>query len=239
MPAPIHWHGQGGQDVLAWHTLGDKHGGYFVDLAANDPFQLSNTATLERSFGWKGLCIETLPKKVKALREKRSCQVVDAVVGTGAPVLFRQFSTNASTMPHFRWIHGLSHAIKEPLRAGLTVNHTCITDRRCYTSEQLTRVGVRVDEVYTPTVPLATLLRQHAAPRVIDYLSLDVEGAEDDVLLQFPFDEYLFRVMSIERPSDMLKKVLTERGYSRLAEPLKASAWGEEMWRATSSKILI
>ena len=86
---------------------------------------------------------------------------------------------------------------------------------------------------------LATLLRQHAAPRVIDYLSLDVEGAEDDVLLQFPFDDYLFRVMSIERPSDMLKKVLTERGYSRLAEPLKASAWGEEMWRATASKILI
>ena len=123
--------------MLAWHTLGDKHGGYFVDLAANDPY-LSNTATLERSFGWKGLCIETLPKKVKALREKRSCQVVDAAVGTGAPVLFRQFSTNASTNPHFRWIHGLSHAVREPLRAGLTVNHVH-SDRRCYTSDQLTR----------------------------------------------------------------------------------------------------
>ena len=239
MAAPIHWHGQGGQDEIAWRTLGKKQGGYFVDLAANDPFQFSNTATLERTFGWKGLCIETLPKKVKALREKRSCQVVDAVVGTGAPVLFRQFSTNASTAGHLRWIHGLSHTVKGPPLPGLTINHTCATGRSCYTTNQLRNVGVRVDEVYTPTVSLANLLQKHTAPRVIDYLSLDVEGAEDDVLLQFPFDKYLFRVMSIERPSNKLKRVLRAHGYSKLAGPLKASAWGEEMWLATTAKVLI
>ena len=38
--------------------LGGLRGGYFVDLAANDPVRLSNSKTLEAEFGWSGLCIE-------------------------------------------------------------------------------------------------------------------------------------------------------------------------------------
>jgi hypothetical protein len=34
--------------------------------------------------------------------------------------------------------------------------------------------------------------------------SLDVEGAEFDVIQSFPFEEYSIDVMSIERPSEAL-----------------------------------
>lgn len=35
-----------------------QKGGFFLDLAANEPVVLSNTRTLERDFGFKGICIE-------------------------------------------------------------------------------------------------------------------------------------------------------------------------------------
>ena len=46
------------------------------------------------------------------------------------------------------------------------------------------------------------------APKVIDYLSLDVEGAELEVLKNFPFKKYKFLSMKIERPSKELNKIL-------------------------------
>ena len=50
--------------------------GFFVDLAANHPEELSNTVWLERALGWRGICIEAAEQYVALLREKRSCTVV-------------------------------------------------------------------------------------------------------------------------------------------------------------------
>merc|ERR1712032_292384 len=45
------WHGQVLQDCFAQILLQGKRGGYFLDLASNDPIRQSNTVVLERSFG--------------------------------------------------------------------------------------------------------------------------------------------------------------------------------------------
>lgn len=63
------------------------------------------------------------------------------------------------------------------------------------------------------SAPLAQILKENDAPKVIDYLSLDVEGFEEKVLHDFPFDQFRFRVMSIERPSDRLHEKLLATGY--------------------------
>ncbi len=52
------WHAQVGQDRTVVQLLKGKRGGFFIDLAANEPIILSNSRTLERDFGWDGLCIE-------------------------------------------------------------------------------------------------------------------------------------------------------------------------------------
>ena len=41
-------------------------------------------------------------------------------------------------------------------------------------------------------------------PKLIDYMSLDVEGAEYEILKNFPFDKFKFKSMSIERPNKNL-----------------------------------
>lgn len=52
------WFAQVHQDEAILDLLGNK--GYFVDLAANDAMEFSNTLALERA-GWDGLCIEPNP----------------------------------------------------------------------------------------------------------------------------------------------------------------------------------
>ena len=53
---------------------------YFIDLAANHPVQFSNSFTLEKHYGWRGLCIEPNPSYWYDLAF-RKCQVVGSLVG--------------------------------------------------------------------------------------------------------------------------------------------------------------
>jgi hypothetical protein len=73
------WMSQVGQDKIVFKLLGQKKGGYFIDLAANNPMWLSNLHSLETHHDWKGLCIEGNPCLLDGL-SFRKCHVVGAVV---------------------------------------------------------------------------------------------------------------------------------------------------------------
>ena len=55
------------------------------------------------------------------------------------------------------------------------------------------------------TVPLLEILERFDAPETIDYLSLDIEGAEYFVMENFPLDRYTFKVMTVERPEPTVR----------------------------------
>lgn len=81
------------------------------------------------------------------------------------------------------------------------------------------------------TVSLAKVLQDNQAPKVMDYLSLDVEGYEEQVLYNFPFDEFAFRVMSIERPSTKLHTKLLSVGYELFCEIKPGGNWLDNVYR--------
>lgn len=62
---------------------------------------------------------------------------------------------------------------------------------------------------------LTSILDEIKAPRIIDYLALDVEGFELTVLENIDFDKYQFRVMTVERraTADRVIAFLKDRGY--------------------------
>lgn len=74
---------QCGQDRLVTGLLKGRRKGFFVDLAANDATELSNTFPLERDFDWRGLCFEPNPRYWPRLA-LRKCTLVAAVVGNQA-----------------------------------------------------------------------------------------------------------------------------------------------------------
>ena len=165
-----------GQDLIVSYLLGCIRGGYFVDLAANDAIVHSNTAGLEATFGWQGLCVEPNPTYWAGFGQRR-CKLVGAVVTK---------EDNEMVQFVFDGVKGTMHA-------------------RNGQHEQL------------PSLSMRTLLLSVGAPRTIDYMSLDVEGAETAVMQGFPFDAgFTIRVLSVERPDVALEQLLVENGMTRV-----------------------
>ncbi len=57
---------------------------------------------------------------------------------------------------------------------------------------------------------MARLLDDFGAPAVIDYLSLDIEGAEWYAFSTFPWHRYVFLTITVERPATELRNKLME-----------------------------
>mmetsp|Transcript_46882 Transcript_46882/g.92279 ORF Transcript_46882/g.92279 Transcript_46882/m.92279 type:complete len:317 (-) Transcript_46882:65-1015(-) len=57
-----------------------KGSGFYVDVAAALPKDLSNTYFFDKCLGWRGICIEAHPGRAKRLKRDRGCVVVDTCV---------------------------------------------------------------------------------------------------------------------------------------------------------------
>jgi hypothetical protein len=189
------WFSQAKQDQAVWALLRQKTNGYFIDLAANDAFNLSNTVSLEVNAQWRGLCIEPNPMYWYNLTYYRTCDVVAAVVG----------KTRMEPM-YFRYD---------------AEEHGGIAGDRFDNNRRWQR-----NSLLQYTVPLVDILQYYRVPRVIDYLSLDVEGAEKFILEAFPFDQYNISILTVERPRFLLG-LLESHGYRNLK---KLTKWGETLW---------
>tara|TARA_Y100000741_G_scaffold329222_1_gene282986 strand:- start:148 stop:1626 length:1479 start_codon:yes stop_codon:yes gene_type:complete len=181
--------GQKGQDEWIIDTIFNyKTHGYFVDLAATDGIAINNTLLLERELNWDGICIEPNPKYYDKLKKNRNCNVTDFVVDKANNIEIKFRIDNGE----LGGIVDIDTDNNEKFRSNELKNATILKLK---------------------TKTLEYVLDKFNAPKVIDYLSLDVEGAEERILTNFPFNRYTFLAMTIERPTPELEKVLFDNGY--------------------------
>jgi hypothetical protein len=138
--------------------------------------------------GWKGICIDANPRNF----ETRNCIVENAVLGSedGKEVTF----VHSEEDPN---LSGVLENLKKHEEKVLSSEHT-----------KETRV----------TQLLGDILDKHGAPQFIEYLNLDVEGAEYDVLSTFPFDKYTFGCLTVEHNFEepkrtQIRTLLENNGY--------------------------
>lgn len=77
------------------------------------------------------------------------------------------------------------------------------------------------------TVSVEKILTDFQAPSVIDYMSLDIEGAEAWAFQTFPWDKFTFLVLTIERPKPDLVNILVKSGYIYLCNH---GDFGDQLW---------
>ena len=167
-----------------------KKNGYFVDLAATDGFHENNTFFLEKRLAWKGICIEPNKNFYNTLKKTRKAKC------------FCKIITSKKTDVEYIINGGVGGIIGDNYDNNKKKRANLINKER-----KKNKIETR------KSISFYEILKQAKAPKIIDYLSLDVEGAEYEVFKNFPFRKYKFMSMTIERPPKKLNKLLFKNGY--------------------------
>ncbi len=203
-PLAAQSHSQLFQELWALWMSGGKRDGYFVEFGASSGVKLSNTWFLETAMGWNGILAEPHPVQVERVRATRNCHVSDLCV----------WSRSDETMT-FRMV------AKGDLSRLADVNpedgHEA-TSRATYKETQVR------------TISLNDLLVAYDAPREIDYLSVDTEGSELQILQAFDFDRWRVKCVTVEHnfmPVEAeLDALFLANGYRRMwPEISRFDAW--------------
>jgi len=183
------------QDVFALYSLNWKKNGYFLDFGATNGVNLSNTYLLEKDFGWTGILAE--PAKVwhEDLKANRSAAIdFDCVWSKSGEVVNFTVAPEAEYSTISSFTKGDGHASARNHGVTYPVN----------------------------TISLNDLLTRHNAPSKIDYLSIDTEGSELEILGAFDFNKYAISVITCEHNfSSHRSKIfdlLSSKGFIRVFE---------------------
>lgn len=196
-----------GQDLWVLEETNNKRGGFFVDIGATDGITINNTYLLEKDFGWKGVLAEP--------NEVYHCDLESNRDGDEAHIYYGAVYTESDK----------------------TVRFICPK-----ASDLATIVGYGEDDehaenrklgeiIETETMSLFDLLEWANAPENVDYLSIDTEGSEYDILKAF-FDnpkstKYSINLITVEHNyTEARKKILellNENGY----ELVKSVKWDD------------
>jgi len=162
----------------------DFDDGYFVELGANDGVTQSNTLYFERYRNWRGVLVEPTPHNYllcRANRSPRSRVFCNACVSFEYRERFVEIVySNLMSAPL-----GLESDVADPRAHAATGRKFLDPSHDNFTFGALAR-------------PLDALLVEAGAPGRIDLLSLDVEGAELEVLKGIDHRAHRFRYMCIE-----------------------------------------
>jgi FkbM family methyltransferase len=180
------------QDIFVLSETGFKRGGYFVEFGGTDGLWFSNSHLLEKKFGWDGIISE--PAKIwhEALVNNRDCHIdFDCVWSkTGETLEFNEVSAaELSTIDSFSG------------------------------SDEHAEARITGHKYNVNTISLVDLLKKYDAPKEIDYLSIDTEGSEYEILSAFDFDAYKIKVITCEHNytpmREKINALLVSKGYTQ------------------------
>lgn len=184
---------QNWQDFWVLENTENKMNGYFVDFGACDGIVFSNTYLLEKEFEWTGIVCEPNKNYHQDLQKNRSAKIDLRCV----------YSKSGEMIPFLN-----------------VENHDELSAIESYAyMDEHTDKRKRHTQSLVETVSLNDLLKQHDAPAYIDYLSIDTEGSEFDILSNFNFENYYIKLITVEHNwtpyREKIYDLLVSKGYKR------------------------
>jgi FkbM family methyltransferase len=201
-PRPYHpYYSQVGQDKYVLETIFDnKSNGVFFDIGAHDGISFSNTYYMEAVLGWTGVCIEPQPDRFAQLHHNRTCICICGCIGV-----------SAGQQP---FLHIIGDA---NMLSGLASTYD---KRHVQRIEDELRMGGGTYQFVTSTIyTFNHICKQHNITH-IDFLSIDTEGGELQILESIDFDTVDITVIAIENNygDSGLRTLLASKGYTLVAQ---------------------
>jgi len=166
------YYGQNGEDRVLWSLFKPGYCGKYVDVGSLDGKVFSNTYSFDLA-GWSGLCVEAHSSYISSLCRNRSATVVHAAAT----------SRDSESIDFYAYPRGsLSTIHNEEIQ---------------YLQNRF-RATSSWEKVSVPGRTVNSMLQEARIDSPIDVVSIDVEGAELDVLQGFDLAKYAPRVMVLE-----------------------------------------
>ncbi len=166
------------QDYFIDKILERKNGGVFLDIGAHDGVSSSNSYFFEKSRNWQGLCIEPSPSVFKELKKNRQCPCLNgAVTEVDEIVEFTEVYRGASDL------------------SGVT-DYLSDTHKKLI-SDSIPIHGGEIKAIQVQGYSPKTIFEKYDLEK-IDYLSLDIEGGEYEVLKSIDFKTVDITCLSVE-----------------------------------------
>ena len=170
MPKPTISYAQRFEDLYLMRCFGGRGTGFYIDIGSGHPVY-DNASFAFYIEGWRGVTVEPNPSLARLSRAVRPRdQHIEALLGA---------TVGEATFYLVNDFHGLSTMIETHARAAQT------------------QFGKSSQAIATPVTTLKELCRRHAPP-VFEFLKVDVEGAEQEVLLNGDWQSYRPKVVVAE-----------------------------------------
>ena len=172
-----------GEDIILDHLISKKKG-FYVDVGANHPFRHSNTYHFYKK-GWKGINIDPIPGGMAVFNIARPRDInIEAAI-----------SDKKTTLTFYMFNDPVLNTVDKKVALERQRNGSKIIGKK---------------EVISKT--LKEIFDQHA-PKKIDFLAIDVEGHELQVLHANDWQKYLPRFLIIESWEGDIEKIVKSPVY--------------------------
>ena len=155
-----------------------KKDGYFLEIGASDGIKFSNTYLLEQKYSWSGICVEPIKDDYNKLVNNRTCHCSNMAV----------YSKSDEELEFDIYEYNLLSGLNKHVST--------------HTGEPIK------EKVVVKTITLNDLLEKYNAPSFIEYMSLDTEGSEYEMLIVFDLNKYKIGLMHIEHNYEEPKRQL-------------------------------
>ncbi len=201
--------GQVGQDKFANEMFfKNKKNGVFVDIGAFDGVTHSNTYFFEKELGWKGLCIEPLAQSFSQCASLRNCICLNhCIATTNAPVDFIAVEGAPIMLSGIMQTYDPRHLQR--------LKHEIIRDGGSYTIKKISAQTFN------------DICQKHNIFE-IDFLSLDTEGSELEILKSINFNTFFIHVITVENNyhEPFIRKLLESKEFKFIA----MLGWQDEIY---------
>jgi len=180
---------QEGEDVLLYNLFQSRKNGCYVDIGAHNPKRFSNTF-LFYLLGWRGINVEPDPSSIDEFRRFRK-QDINLGIGIGM---------KEGTMEYYRFNDAALN----------TFNRERVEE--ILKMEIYRLVGTEAVQIQ----PLSNVLDKHLESRAIDFLDVDVEGMDLEVLMSNNWEKYKPSVVLVEVRKNNLRDIMQDDVHSYL-----------------------
>lgn len=163
---------QEGEDLIVDRLLGHKNNGFYVDIGAHHPYRFSNTYFFYKK-GWRGINVDAMPGSMQYFNELRP-EDTNVEVGIGKEKMTSTFFIfNEPALNTFS---------EEEAKKKDGLNGYALIDRQV----------IEIEPVH------AILDKYLPQEQTIDFMSVDVEGKDLEVLSSNNWEKYRPRFLLVE-----------------------------------------